>query len=119
MTDFRISEDGGIHASFEFPEDFVGFQGHFEDNKILPGVCQVQCVINMFEKWKKKRAMLREIIMAKFLSPVLPKETLMCACRLIDHPGDDFILKASFSKEGKKVADVKLRLSCAEEKHEA
>jgi 3-hydroxyacyl-[acyl-carrier-protein] dehydratase len=119
MTDFQVADSGEIHACFEFPDDFVGFQGHFEGNKILPGVCQVQCVMNMFEKWKERRAMLKEIIMAKFLSPVLPSETLMCICRLIDNSGDDFIVKASFSKDGKKVADVKLRLACAANKNEA
>ena len=68
MTDLAVS-DQRLTASFLFPEDFIGFQGHFPGNKILPGVCQIQCVISMLEKWKKKNIVLREIVLAKFFSP--------------------------------------------------
>ena len=74
MLDFGITEGGALNARFMFPEDFIGFQGHFPGNKILPGICQIQCVIAMIEKWKGGRAELKEIIIEKFLSPVLHSE---------------------------------------------
>ena len=114
MTGLTAS-DQKLTASFLFPEDFVGFQGHFPGNKILPGVCQIQCVISMLEKWKKKNIVLREIVLAKFFSPVSPSEKITCECRDIKDTEKEFTLKASVSKDGKKISELKLRVSFAEE----
>jgi hypothetical protein len=64
----------------------------------------------MLERWKKKRIVLREVILAKFPSPVLPLEELICVCNLIDAPEGDFILKASCSRDNKKTAEMKLKV---------
>jgi len=76
----------------------------------LPGICQIQCALCMLEKWKGKRVALKEIISAKFFSPVLPDEELTCRTGSISEDGDAVILKASFSREGKKVSEMKLRV---------
>ena len=110
MVDFGMTESGGLSSGFIFPEDFVGFQGHFPGNKILPGICQIQCAIAMLEKWQGKRAVLKEIIMAKFLSPVFPSEELICRGSKIEEINGDVILKASFSRDNKKVAEMKLKV---------
>lgn len=109
MTDMVVS-DQKLTASFLFPENFIGFQGHFPDNKILPGVCQIQCIISMLEKWGEKVIALREIVLAKFLSPVLPSEKLTCECRDINDTEKEFTVKAFISKEGRKIAELKLRV---------
>jgi 3-hydroxyacyl-[acyl-carrier-protein] dehydratase len=110
MSDFHVTEDSGLNARFFFPEDFIGFQGHFPDKKILPGVCQIQCVINMVDKWKEGRAVLKEVVMAKFLSPVSASEELVCLCNIISESDGDCILKAAFNKDGQKIAEVKLKV---------
>ncbi|MEK6582621.1 MAG: hypothetical protein AABZ25_09580 [Nitrospirota bacterium] len=118
MTDLAVS-DQRLTASFLFPEDFIGFQGHFPGNKILPGVCQIQCVISMLEKWKKKNIVLREIVLAKFFSPISPLEKLTCECRDIKDTEKEFTLKASVSKDGKKISELKLRVCFAGEEIKA
>ena len=118
MSDFQAAENGGLNACFVFPEDFIGFQGHFPGNKILPGVCQIQCVLNMLEKWGKKRVVLKEVVLAKFLSPVSPLEKVMCACNIINAPDRDITLKAFFNKDGRKIAEVKLRVRFERETNE-
>jgi 3-hydroxymyristoyl/3-hydroxydecanoyl-(acyl carrier protein) dehydratase len=110
MSDLKRSEDGSISARFVFPEDFTGFQGHFPDKKILPGVCQVQSVINMVEKWEDERLILKEVVLAKFLSSVSHSEELMCSCNVIDGPDGDRVLKATFNKDSRKIAEIKLRV---------
>lgn len=102
--------DRMLTAHFVFPEDFIGFQGHFPGNKILPGICQIQCIIIMLERWKKKRVMLKEIVLAKFLSSVFPSEELTCVCKDIADTSGDFILKASCSKGSQKISELKLRV---------
>jgi len=116
MKDFEMSGGGELRADFIFPEDFVGFQGHFPGNKILPGVCQIQCVVSMVEKWKGKGAALKEIVLAKFLSPVSPSEEMECSVKVVEENSEELILKASFSRNSKKTAEMKLRIQIKQDR---
>lgn len=104
------SSGGTLTAHFAFPENFIGFEGHFPGNKILPGVCQIQCALTMLEKWKNREILLKEIILAKFFSTVVPSEEIACICKGIEETLGDFILKASISNGGKKISEIKLRV---------
>jgi len=115
MQDFGIDESGELNARFIFPEDFIGFQGHFPGNKILPGICQIQCALTMLEKWKEKRVELKEIMLAKFLSPVFPQDELTCMTKGLKEDNGVFILKALLSKGSKKIAEIKLKVYIDEE----
>jgi len=114
MADLKVT-DRVLTACFVFPADFIGFQGHFPQKKLLPGVCQIQCIISMLEKWKKKNVVLVEIVTAKFLSPVLPLEEIICECREIRDNDGEFVVKAFISKAGGRVAEMKLRVRLAGE----
>ncbi|MFA6054223.1 MAG: hypothetical protein WC769_02490 [Thermodesulfovibrionales bacterium] len=114
MADLKIT-DPALTACFVFPADFIGFQGHFPQKKLLPGVCQIQCIIYMLEKWKKNNVALMEIVSAKFLSPVLPLEEITCECREIQDNDGELIVKALISKAGGRVAEMKLRVRLAGE----
>jgi 3-hydroxyacyl-[acyl-carrier-protein] dehydratase len=116
MSGFEAKDSGELSAGFIFPEDFIGFQGHFPGNKILPGICQIQCVLSMLEKWQGKKAVLKEIISAKFISPVLPSEELICKAGSITEGNGAVILKASFSRDDKKVSEMKLRVQIEPDK---
>ncbi len=111
MMDFGATEGGDLNARFVFPEDFIGFQGHFPDNKILPGICQVQCLMIMIEKWKGGNALLKEIVLAKFLSPVIPLEELACTGKNIQQSEGEMVIKGLFSKDGRKISEIKLRVA--------
>jgi 3-hydroxyacyl-[acyl-carrier-protein] dehydratase len=115
MTVFTESE-GTLTTQFIFPEDFIGFQGHFPSGKLLPGVCQIQCVIASLEKLKSKKLIIEEIVLAKFFSPVFPLEELNCVFREINAikgNGESFIVKASVSKGDVKASEIKLRVRFA------
>ena len=108
MTVLETSGDGILTARFTFPEEFVGFQGHFPSDKVLPGVCQIQCIASMIEK-SGRPFLIKEIVSAKFLSPVLPSEEIVCVCSRPEHTSEEFVVKASVSKAGRVVAEFKLR----------
>jgi 3-hydroxyacyl-[acyl-carrier-protein] dehydratase len=110
MVGFEAHDSAELSAGFIFPEDFIGFQGHFPGNKILPGICQIQCALSMLEKWQGKRVVLNEIVSAKFLSPVLPAEELICKTSNTPEGNGVVVLKASLSRDGKKVSEMKLRV---------
>ena len=110
MKGLTAVDGNALTAVFIFPEDFIGFQGHFPSRKVLPGVCHIQCVTLMFEKAKERPVTLKEIIQAKYISPVLPSEELICVCSSAQE-GRNFILKATLSRDSQKVSELKLRVS--------
>lgn len=102
--------DSVLTSSFMFPPEFVGFQGHFPTNKVLPGVCQIQCALSMIEKALEKRVVLKEIVLAKYLSPVVPGDTVICTVSGAPDAGTGFIYKARITNGTKRVSDLKLRV---------
>jgi 3-hydroxymyristoyl/3-hydroxydecanoyl-(acyl carrier protein) dehydratase len=101
-----------VTASFKFPAEFIGFQGHFPTGKVLPGACQIQCALSTIETSLKQRVTLKEILLAKFIAPVYPGERVTCTVGgAADGAGGSVIYKARFTKGAEKVADLKLRVS--------
>jgi 3-hydroxymyristoyl/3-hydroxydecanoyl-(acyl carrier protein) dehydratase len=95
-----------------FPSQFIGFQGHFPTGKVLPGACQIQCVLSTIETALKQRVELKEILLAKFIAPVFPEERVTCTVSgAADGAGGSVIYKARFTKGTEKVTDLKLRVS--------
>jgi 3-hydroxyacyl-[acyl-carrier-protein] dehydratase len=101
-------------SRFLFPESFIGFQGHFPDKKILPGVCQVQSALATVEKAKNRKTILREIVLAKYFAPVSPNEEILCACSELEESGE-FTYKAVITKGNVKVSELKLRVAFSNE----
>ena len=109
------SEGQTLTSRFVFPEEFVGFQGHFPEKKILPGVCQIQCVLTTLEKANKRAVILTEIVTAKYLTPVVPGDEVVCTCGGLQEQEKDgeFLVKALIGKGDTKVSEFKLRLRFA------
>lgn len=114
MSGFE-SSGGTLSARFSFPEEFIGFQGHFPERKILPGVCQIQCVLSLLEEHAKRRVRLREAVLVKFFHPVLPKDELSCTCKDVRDGNGDFTVKAVLTRGDQKVSELKLTV-CYEER---
>jgi 3-hydroxyacyl-[acyl-carrier-protein] dehydratase len=103
--------DGVSTSRFVFPPDFIGFQGHFPANKVLPGACQIQCALSTIEKNRRTAVALKEIVLAKYLAPVHPDEEVTCAVREVSEEGGVITCKASIMKGGSKAAELKLKVS--------
>jgi 3-hydroxymyristoyl/3-hydroxydecanoyl-(acyl carrier protein) dehydratase len=109
------SEGGLCQASFVFPPDFIAFQGHFPGMPVLPGACQIQCLLSMLEELGGKPLALKEIVLAKYLSPILPDETI--TVRLADPFDPDLseaIVKATILRKDVKVSEIKIRTALQE-----
>ena len=112
MTGLAL-EGQALTSRFMFPDEFIGFQGHFPEKKILPGVCQIQCVLTTLEKANKRAVELTEIVTAKYLAPIVPGDEVDCACGELQEKDGEFLVKALISKGGAKVSEFKLRLRFA------
>ena len=103
-------EAGRLSARFTFPDEFIGFQGHFPGAKVLPGVCQIECAAGMISTWSGRPVRIIKVINAKFLAPVLPSEEVLCECGPLMESGE-FDIKAQWSRAGARVSEIKLRVS--------
>ncbi len=109
MTGFEAA-DGVVKSRFVFPDDFVGFQGHFPDKKVLPGVCQIQSALAAVAKARGRQVVLKEIALAKYFAPVGPGEEIQCVCSDVAEAGE-FTIKAAITKGTVKVSEMKLRVA--------
>jgi 3-hydroxymyristoyl/3-hydroxydecanoyl-(acyl carrier protein) dehydratase len=112
--DGPLITDSILTSSFMFPSEFIGFQGHFPTHKILPGACQIQCIISTIEKALEKRVVLKEILVAKYIAPVLPGDKVICTVSGVPATGIDIVYKARIAKGTEKVSDLKLRVSLSD-----
>lgn len=106
-----MKEEGRLTSRFAFPPEFIGFQGHFPEKKILPGVCQVQCALSMLEKNTGKAVILKEIMVAKYFSPLFPGDEMTCVVGFVAETAGDIVAKAIITKNTTKVSELKLRVS--------
>ncbi len=106
-----IRENGKLSSHFAFPPEFIGFQGHFPEKKILPGICQIQCVLTTLEKGTGKAVVLKEIVLAKYFSPVFPDDKVNCVVVDIGETSGEIIVKADITKDAARVSELKLRVS--------
>jgi 3-hydroxymyristoyl/3-hydroxydecanoyl-(acyl carrier protein) dehydratase len=100
-----------LTSHFAFPSEFIGFQGHFPDKKILPGVCQIQCALSMIEKGSGKAVVLKEVVVVKYYSPVFPDDEVTCIVNDMGDTNGEAVVRAVISKKVDKVSEMKLRVS--------
>jgi len=103
------ADNGEVLASFAFPADFTGFDGHFPGNPILPGICTLQSAIVMLEHAGLRRTSIREIRFAKFFTVVGPEETVQFVCRPDPHDPNSVHVTARCGD--RKVADIGLSVT--------
>ena len=115
MSDLTETGAGELRARFLFPAEFIGFKGHFPGKPILPAVCEIQAALAMLEAWKGRRVTLRDILLAKFATPVTCDEEVVYLCSVTMEDGHGAFVKANVATAGGDVARFRLRVSFEEE----
>ncbi len=108
VTHVTAMKEGSFTAEFCFPGSFTGFDGHFADQPVLPGVCLIQAVLVAAELVLKQKPVLTEIVLSKFTAVSLPDETLRAACTV-----NEDMLRAKISRGADRVAEIRLRVQYA------
>lgn len=97
-------------GKFSFPASFAGFQGHFENNPVLPGVCKIQAVLVMHEISVGERFRLKEVSQAKYFAPVTAEEEIIIHCESKADENGTYSVKVSIEKAGVKAAQLLMRI---------
>jgi 3-hydroxyacyl-[acyl-carrier-protein] dehydratase len=99
-----------LSARFCFSREFIGFQGHFPDKPILPGVCKIQAILCMLQENRKKTPRLKEIVSAKFFTPVTYNEEIIFTARPISENNEETRIVALITNHDKKIASIELKV---------
>jgi 3-hydroxyacyl-[acyl-carrier-protein] dehydratase len=99
----------GAHR-YRFDPGFIGFEGHFPGNPVLPALVQIRAVMSLAEAEGGKTLRLAAVRSAKFLAPIRPGEDVWIRCRRSVDSGIDFC-DATLSVAGKTVAAFRLELA--------
>ena|ERR1700690_3923596 len=100
-----------LTSRFTFPSGFIGFQGHFPQKKVLPGVCQIQCALSLLEQGSGRAVVLKEVVLAKYFSPVFPDDEVTCVISDMGDTCGEIVVKAAISRASEKISEMKLRVS--------
>ncbi len=65
--------------SITFDRAFPGFDGHFAEQSIVPGLCFIQLAVILAEEIRGQPARLAEIVRLKSLKPIQPEESVNLA----------------------------------------
>ena len=65
-----------VFAEFNFPENFIGFNGHFPGNPILPAFVQVAAIRFIVEQLLEKQLMPTRYTKIKFKDSIRPQEPI-------------------------------------------
>lgn len=100
-------KDETLNAKIKFNEDFIGFDGHFSDSPVLPGVVMIRVIMTMFELFKGREYRLLEIKKTKFSEPVSSGENVIFSVKADEH-SDVIKLSGKVVKSEKTVAKISL-----------
>ena len=107
----ELRDDGQeLTAHFCFSQEFIGFKGHFPGKPILPGVCKIQAILCMLQEVTRKTPQLKEIVLAKFFTPVMCNEEIVCTVRRVSESSEETRVSALITNKDKKIAEIKLRI---------
>ena len=113
MSPLVHTDGGACEATFTFDRAFPGFDGHFPNNPIVPGVCELSAVELMAqEATGNPRLRTCEIIQVKFRAPLLPDDRATFALTLQEKEGR--LVAAATVKtapDGPAMAKIKLALA--------
>ena len=110
ITEFKILDNGELTAKAQFLPEFTGFKGHFENQPILPGICQLELVRAVVARGLDQQLSLMQVRSVKFLHVVKPGEEIDIQV-VINNCADTLIVDAILSNAANKVAKIKLELA--------
>ena len=107
IKDARLESDGSISGKASFAKDFIGFQGHFPDNPIVPGICLMDAIKILLERVLHKKLEVTEILSVKFFNALGPEEDSRFNITFEENDGK-LIAKSEINCDDRKISISKI-----------
>ena len=103
LRELTTGDDGtSSSCTVTFDAAFRGFEGHFEGNPIVPGVCLITLARIHAEELLKRSFTVKEIAQSRFRRPVLAGESVHSA------------LKAELSEDDPRHPRIRAEIRCGD-----
>ena len=102
-------KDSILSLKIQFDKNFIGFQGHFPYNPVLPGIIMIKIMTSMYELFNKKKYSLSQIKQVKFIEPVLVDNTIFFSINSVKDK-DNIKLNGKVLKSEKVISKISLIL---------
>ena len=106
-------DEGGIITRKRLNEDEPIFAGHYPGNPVFPGVLILEAVVQAARRHAETHhgpARLAEVVSVRFLSPMVPGQTLITQCRC-ERKDENALLVNGLCLNGEtKVAKIRILL---------
>ena len=86
IRDLSATGENQYHCVVEFDPDFTGFEGHFEGNPIVPGVCLIEAARVIAEEAAGQKFRTLKIAQCRFRRPILAGESAAATVKFADTP---------------------------------
>ncbi len=96
--------NGRAKAKLNFPERFIGFQGHFPGMPILPGIMMLHLSMMVTELLLEEALICQQIVTAKFSRQVFPRQELGIEIETAKE-GQTYPTRAKLTLSGEKCAE--------------
>ena len=103
-------ENQTITAISKIKDNFCAFNGHFPNNPIMPGICQIQLISILVSKALNTKYCLNEIKRVKFYNMVCPNDTLRITCDISEIKPELIAAKAMIYKRNEEDKEIKVSL---------
>lgn len=107
LTALRRTDDGEYRGDIVFDAGFRGFEGHFDGNPIVPGVCLIELVRVHAESVLGKSLEVNAIRNCRFRRPVLAGDAVTSKLK-IDAGDDGYRIGGELDVSGGVACQVKL-----------
>lgn len=112
IADTRQQEDGSVVFDVILNPDCEVYKGHFPEEPISPGVCNLQMIRECAEIVAGCPLVMGNIILCRFLNLVTPVQTPRVSIRIkLDKGESDYTLVSSIYNEDKEFVSLKAKLS--------
>ena len=111
LEDVITDDAGDVRGRYILPETFVGFEGHFPGNPVLPGIVTIQLVLELMAKQKAMPLRLCAISQAKFFHVISPEDRVDVCCRLQEREDGNFRVNGDVTCNNERAASLVLIVS--------
>ncbi|MGB2809013.1 MAG: hypothetical protein WBC22_14815 [Sedimentisphaerales bacterium] len=102
--------EGGWEKTYIFPSDFLGFQGHFPENPILPAVIQIMMAREAVAEQMGQEFDVTKLSRAKYMKVITPGIPVTVIWTIKEQPGS-ITCKCTLETEGNPASKLILTLT--------
>ncbi len=110
LQNCRSTGEGLSESTIFFDRNYPGFDGHFEENPVVPGVCIFQWVRIHLQQILGRELTLAGIDQCRFRKPLLAEMTGTCRIKILDIENDPICVQADILSDGEPACRIKARL---------